>query len=63
MEVNRHLDLKEGMIAEFKFRLQPSLLAIFRQRCQDNPDGPLGEAAQLRTLMVRWIRETSQGRA
>lgn len=54
------LNLKEAKSASLKIRVQPSLLAIFEQRCSEVETGPVDVSDQLRRLMVEWIKGGAQ---
>lgn len=54
------LDLAEPLTADFKFRVQPSLLAIFRDRCRNASTGPVDAGDMLRRLMAQFVQETRQ---
>ena len=55
------LDLAEPLSAAINVRIQPSLLAVFKQRCAAYPTGPLDASDQVRRLMVQWIQDTRDG--
>ena len=60
METQQTLDLEEPMTAVIRFRAQPSLLAVFRERCQELPSGPLDPSEVMRRLVVAWIKDGRQ---
>lgn len=55
------LNLKESLVADLKVRIQPSLLAVFRDRCENWPTGPLDVSDQIRRLMAEWVVKTRDG--
>ena len=55
------LDIREPLSATLKLRVQPSLLAIFRERCAADPTGPVDVSDQVRRLMAAWVADTRQG--
>ncbi|NNM67871.1 MAG: hypothetical protein HKM06_07670 [Spirochaetales bacterium] len=55
------LDLKEPLSETFTFKVQPSLKAVFKARCDNNPLGPVDYSEQLRRLMAKWIQDTRNG--
>jgi hypothetical protein len=62
MEKQLTLDLTEAKTKNLNMRVQPSLLAIFKDRCLNNPTGPVDPSDVLRRAMVEYVKKTSQGK-
>lgn len=62
MEKQGVLDLTENKSGNFSFRVQPSLKAIFVERCLNNPTGPVDPADLIRRFMAEYVQKTSQGK-
>lgn len=56
------LDLTEPKSDNMTFRIQPSLKAVFRDRCQNDPLGPKDPSDLIRRFMADYIEKTKQGR-
>ena len=60
MEKQLTLDLTENKTANLSFRIQPSLKAVFYDRCLNDPSGPVDPADVIRRHMAEYIAKTSQ---
>jgi hypothetical protein len=60
MAEQQTLDLREPMTARLEVRIQPSLKAVFMERCRANPTGPLDPADVVRRLMAQYVAEGRQ---
>jgi hypothetical protein len=60
MSEQQKLDLAEPLSGKVTFRIQPSLKAVFEDRCKNSADGPIDAAAMIRRLMAQYVRETRQ---
>ena len=56
------MDLTEAKTKNFNVRVQPSLLAIFKDRCLNDPRGPVDPSDVLRRAMVDYLEKTKQGK-
>lgn len=54
-------DLTENKTEVIRLRIQPSLKAIFEERCAAVSTGPVDPSDLMRRLIVKWVQETKQG--
>ena len=62
MEKQLVMDLNQPKTDNMTFRIQPSLKAVFKDRCANDPLGPKDPSDLIRRFMAEYIEKTKQGR-